>query len=157
MTKKIYLSKAFSLIELIIIIAIVAILSTIAIPSYINYILTSKVTAMYEATAPSRFIVTNDYKNSCSGINYTFNSGTGSPSFLKPSNYISSMSITNGVISVTGNATALSNNAINLTVTPSADSTRQLTWTCCVDSSFFNYAPSVCQNATSVCTAIPAC
>jgi prepilin-type N-terminal cleavage/methylation domain-containing protein len=158
MANKSYLNQAFSLVELLVTIVILSVLVSVAAPMYSKYMLQSKVSAMYESATPAKFIVTNDYysKGNCSTANYTYSSGN--PQFLKPTNYVSSMSIATGVITVTGNSTKLNSNAIILTIKPSIDAQQQVNWTCCVNNdSFLTYAPTECKNSASVCTAIPSC
>jgi len=140
-------NKAFNLIELLVTIAILALIVGFALPSFTTYMLRSKVNTMYEAAAAAKFVVTNDYLNQGALTSITYPSG--STAFTTPaqsSDYISSIDVTSGKITVTGNATKLNNKAITLVITPTLDVRQQLSWACCVlSSAFFNFAPVECR------------
>lgn len=150
-------NTAFTLIELLVTLVILTIIATIAIPTYQQYKLEAKINAMYTAATAAKAVVTTDWYNagSCSNSNYSYNTTTATPQFLKPTTYISNISVANGIITITGNSTKLYNNAINLIIKPTIDDQGQINWTCCVSSSsFFNYVPLECRNNTTVCTTV---
>jgi prepilin-type N-terminal cleavage/methylation domain-containing protein len=147
MTNKKRAYTAFTLIELLVTITIIGILASVAAPMYSSYMLQSKISSMYESIATAKFIVANDYynKGDFSTANYTYDSGTGTPQFLKPTNYATSISIANGVITVTGNSAKLNGNSIILSLTPDTDSQQQVNWACNV----------MVPEGSSICTLFP--
>lgn len=137
--------KGFSLIELIVTCSIIAILALVGIPAYTKYRLTGKVSTMVSAGAAAQFAVANDYFNK--GYTFTNTDFTaGSQPFLMPQvNFISSITVTNGVVYVNGNADNLNGNQINLVFTPTVTN-NNITWTCKVDPAFYSYVPVHCRN-----------
>lgn len=136
----------FTLMELLVIVVIIIILAAIAVPSYSSYRIRSKVAVMINAASAAQLAVANDYFNQ----GYTFNNSdfaANSQPFLVPSNdFITSIAVTNGIITVTGNADKLGTKQINLVFTPSVTN-NNITWTCAVSTDFFDFVPASCQNA----------
>ena len=136
----------FTLMELLVIVVIIIILAAIAVPSYSSYRIRSKVAVMINAASAAQLAVANDYFNQ----GYTFNNSdfaANSQPFLVPANdFITSIAVTNGIITVTGNADKLGNKQINLVFTPSVTN-NNITWTCAVSTAFFDFVPASCQNA----------
>ncbi|WGE32459.1 prepilin-type N-terminal cleavage/methylation domain-containing protein [Actinobacillus genomosp. 2] len=97
------LAKAFTLIELMIVIAIIAILATIAIPSYNSYTQKAALSELLSASSSYKTDVeicvynTGDINACNSGQN-----GIKKDSDLKNSKYLKSVSVTNGEIKVVG-------------------------------------------------------
>lgn len=142
-------NKAFTFIELLTVLIVLGIMMTIAVPLYSKYVLRARVNAMLSALTPAKFAVTNDYFNFgvFTSSNYSYNSGTGNPQFLKPTTYVSCNKVVNGAITIVGNSNKLNSNAIKLTLTPSADPQQQVTWACCVSSSsFYDFVPPECKS-----------
>lgn len=135
----------FSLIELVITCSIIALLALISIPIYTKYRLRSKVSTMISAASGAQFAVANDYFNQ----GYTFantNFASGSQPFLVPSsNFISSITVENGWVRVTGDPDYLNGNQIDIVFQPTVEN-NSVTWTCYIGSAYFEYAPESCRN-----------
>lgn len=94
-------SSGFTLLELMITVAIVAILSSIAVPTYLNYTRRAYFTEIVAATAPYKIGVVECYQNlgTLTGCN---SGGNNIPAAIttKTGN-VASASVTNGVITIT--------------------------------------------------------
>ena len=137
-------NSAFTLIELLTTLIILGIVATFAIPSYNKYILRSRVNAMYEAATAAKFIVADDYNNQGQFPSY----GSNTTPFTKAkADYIASISIDNGIITITGVSSKLQNKSITLTLKPKITPANQVAWQCCISSiNYFDYAPPECRN-----------
>ena len=137
---------AFTLLELLVVLVIVGVIAAAALPNFQKFILRSRVSTMYEAATAAQFAVTNDFYNQgyvLTNVNYA----SGAAAFTTPSStYITSISITTGRVTITGNASRLFNNAIVLTITPTSDQNQTISWQCCVgNTAFYDYVPSNCR------------
>jgi prepilin-type N-terminal cleavage/methylation domain-containing protein len=141
--------QAFTLAEMLVVIVILGIISAFAIPGYTKYIVRSRVQAMYDAATAAKFIVTDDYSNQGTFPTYA---SKATPFTTSKADYISSIDITKGRITITGVAAKLYNKEINLTLQPTAQSPQQVSWQCCVSSpDFFDYAPAECRYEMTAC------
>ena len=98
-------SKGFTLIELLIVIAIIGILAAIAIPAYTGYTRKAKVQEVIHAMGAVKTAVMAYYTES--GMAPTVADAAtimGQLGVDVPTKYLSSMSVTNGVIEATFNA-----------------------------------------------------
>lgn len=133
--------KAFSLLEMMIIIVILLIISIVAYPTLNNYLIQSKVTDAVLAAAPLQTMVTNQIASlgSVTGSGNNLNTPTSI------SRYVSAYSINaNGVISITTSPNA---GGISFTLSPTYDATsEQVSWTCAVsDADMNDMVPSQCR------------
>jgi len=140
------INKAFTLIELMVTLAIVAALAIIGVPAYSKYRVKTKVATMFAAAGAAQLAVTNDYYNQ----GYTFSTisyANNSQPFTTPSSsVISSIAISAGIITVSGNSAELGSRGINLVFTPSV-SNNDITWLCSTNSTaYFEFVPVSCQN-----------
>lgn len=137
---------AFTLIELLVTISIVISLTMVAIYSYSNYRIRAKVAAMVGAASAVELAVASDYFNQGYTFNNTNFAANSQPFLVSEYDFITSITVTNGVITITGNSTNLGSRQINLVFTPSV-ANNNITWTCSVSSTFFDFVPASCKNA----------
>lgn len=138
--------KAFTIIELVVVFAIIATLAIIGVPVYSKYRVRANVANMFGAAGAAQLAIANDYFNQ----GYTFsnsNYANGSQPFTtSQSTVISSIAISSGVITITGNASELGARSINLIFTPSV-SNNDISWACATNSSsYFEFVPDSCQH-----------
>ena len=125
MTKS--LQRAFTLIELMIVIAIIAILATIAIPAYSNYTKKAALSELLQASSTYKSDVeiciynTNNVA-SCSGGS---NGVQANKTSADDSKYLASVSVASGVITVTGKGSL---NGYSYTMTPKFNA-NTISWT----------------------------
>lgn len=131
------IQRAFTLIELMIVIAIIAILATVALPSYNNYTKKAALSELLSASSAYKTDVeiciynTGETKSCSSGIN-----GIKSHDDIKNAKYLAAISVVSGVINVTGKGSV---EGYGYTLTPDYSS-KTLSWkTTCIgeDKSLF--------------------
>ena len=131
--------------ELLVTFAIVATLAAVAVPAYSKYRIRGKVATMVAAGSAAEMTVVNDYFNQGYNLS-TINYANNSQPFVTPSSvFISSIAISAGVITVTGNTSELGGRAINITLTPTVVN-NDFTWVCSTSSTYFEYAPDECRH-----------
>lgn len=136
----------FTLIELLVTLSILIGLTMIAVPSYSNYRIRSKVAAMISAASAAELAVANDYFNQGYTFSNTDFAANSQPFLISEYNFITSITVTNGIITVTGNPDNLGGRQINLVFTPTV-ANNNITWTCTVSPAFFDFVPANCKNA----------
>ncbi len=114
---KAQMQKGFTLIELMIVVAIIGILAAVALPAYQDYTKRAKMTEVINFMAAGKTGVSEAYANSNSltGIDNT-KAGLAAAASIK-SKYVTSVTITNGVIVAvpTGIDTACNGKSVTLT------------------------------------------
>lgn len=138
------MARGFSLIELLITITIIAIIAVIAMPAYTEYVVSARAAELVTSAHPAQlavgsYVVDN---NTITGFTYASDAEDFTSS---PTTVVSSITVTNGVIVVTGNSSVLESNTIVLTFTPTV-SNNKTSWICASSSTFHHLLPKVCQN-----------
>lgn len=128
-------SKGFTLIELMIVVAIIGILAAVAIPAYNDYTQTTKATSGLAGLSSYKTTVAMCYQKQ--GALADCDSGAyGIPAAITASgsiNYLTAVSVTNGVIEATLDAKDREGAAIEISLTPTVSS-GTLNWTvACTD------------------------
>ena len=139
----------FSLIELMIVVAIIGILAAIALPSYQDYAVRSRVSELILAASSAktaiaeRYQVNNDASTAGSGVTVPV---TGK---------VTASDVTSdGVITVNGSTAASSVGAtVTVTIKPSYGSNGSVTWSCIGSPS--RYMPSSCVSLSAQAIPIP--
>jgi type IV pilus assembly protein PilA len=138
-------TKAFTVVELLISFAIIAIIASAAAPIYANYHTKFKVSKMYAIAQAAQLYVVDDYRNNTTLANIAYANGS-KPFITTKEQFITSITITAGVISVVGNATYLGSRAITLTMTPTIQTNSDLNWRCIVNNaSYYDFVPTECR------------
>ncbi len=144
-TRRIECQRAFTLIELMIVIAIIAILLALAMPAYQNYTIRTKVSEGLYAAAPVKLAIAETLQTAASLNPPDFSFGG--------STYVDSISIApaTGVITITTRNTGAQTDPV-LVLTPS-DGTggiprqdQPIVWTCTVLNGDPVYVPASCRS-----------
>jgi type IV pilus assembly protein PilA len=139
----------FSLIELMIVVAIIGILAAIALPSYQDYAVRSRVSELIQAASSAKTAIAERYQinndASTAGIGVT----------VPVTGKVTASDVTSdGIVTVNG-STAASSVGANVTVTikPNYGSNGSVTWSCIGSPS--RYMPSSCVSLSAQAIPIP--
>lgn len=127
--KQQYNLDGFSLLELLVVVAIITVIAAFAIPGYTNYVLNSRVNALWQQAEAAKLQVESMYLKKNMPINtITVNSGT--TEFTTPTlDFVKCITVQNGVISVVGEPTKFNDQDVWIAWEPS-DSGGAITWSC---------------------------
>ncbi len=139
----------FSLIELMIVVAIIGILAAIALPSYQDYAVRSRVSELILAASSAKTAIAERYQ--VNNDSSTAGSGVTVPVTGK----VTASDVTSdGVITVNGSTAASSVGAtVTVTIKPSYGSNGSVTWSCI--GSPARYMPSNCVSVSAQAIPIP--
>jgi type IV pilus assembly protein PilA len=132
--------KGFTLVELMLIVGIIGIMAAIALPTYQNFTVRTKVSELLLTASSFKMAVAekaqDDGALASAGVGLT----------VVPSGKVSGGSVTNdGIVTVSGNAATLGV-AVTITLTPSRGLDGKVVWVCSTAAATFKYVPKQCQN-----------
>ncbi len=137
--------RAFTLIEVLIVVAIISILAAVSLPAYQDYVTRAKVTELILAADSCKLSITEYWQSQAAFPPDMTTSGC----IDQKTQYVASVKVgANGVITVTG---ATGPNALDVAaagdfvMAPSIASTGQLVWDCKTSTIPKKYLPSICR------------
>ncbi len=134
--------QGFTLIELMIVVAIIGILAAIAIPAYQDYTVRTQVSEGLNLASAAKLGVSETV--SSSGLFATDNAAAGVPSSTSiRGNYVSSVAIGTGVITITYSINQITGDTVTLTPNTIAGAIR---WTCASTTVPNRYLPPECRS-----------
>lgn len=142
------LNKAFSLIELLTIVAIVAIIAAFAVPSYISYVIQTKVNSLWAEAEPAKLAVQSAYMRTRQPIDELVFYYNQHPFTSSSTNFVKCVTIQNGTISVVGKPEFFYGKDIWLTWVPTIVD-GAIDWTCIYSSDAAEYM----QGMSETCSA----
>lgn len=132
--------QGFTLIELMIVVAIVGILAAIALPAYQDYIVRSKVTELVVQADACKTAVIEFY-----AANATLPAdGDAAGCTNQSSQYVASVTVQSGAITVAGTSAVPTGTNIILTPTPGSTADQPLRWVCSTGGTE-KYVPANCR------------
>ncbi len=136
--------QGFTLIELMIVVAIIGILAAIAIPAYQDYTIRAKVTEGLNLAAATKLAVSETAASGTVLADMDTLASVGTA--FSPTDIVSGISITDGVITITYDADEVGGTSFNIVLTPTIASSGALTWGCAVsDAAYSKYVPANCR------------
>jgi type IV pilus assembly protein PilA len=134
------LIKAFTLLEMMLVIAIIGIMATLAIPAYQDYVVRARVMEGLQMSMPARMAVNEVYMTS---HEFPVSQQATAYQSPEPSKNIENISIASGTGVITIAYTTQAGGG-TLVLTPAVKSDGQLTWDCQQGSLPDKFKPQVC-------------
>ncbi len=121
--------SAFSLLELLVIAAIVSVIAAIAIPGYTNYIINTRVNALWQQAEAAKLQVQSRYLKRNVPVN-TITVNSGAAEFTTTNvDFVKCITVQDGTVSVVGDPAKFNNQDVWIAWQPTI-SDEALTWTC---------------------------
>jgi len=132
--------KAFTLIELMLVVAIISVLAAIALPLYSEFAIRTRVAELVAAAAKFKGAIAEK------ALNDGILTRAGAFLTVVPSGRVIGGAVTNdGVISVYGSKTSIGTD-VTIVLTPSLATDGKVLWTCSAAPNLHKYVPSECRH-----------
>jgi type IV pilus assembly protein PilA len=136
--------RGFSLVELMTVIAIIGTVTALAMPVYNEYITNAKANALWTEAAEAKLAVESAFLKSSTPITSLSVAANAAQYTTARSNFVSCITINNGVVSVVGDSTKLNSKAIWVSFVPNI-SNGTLDWQCYYSADAAAYLAENCQ------------
>lgn len=134
--------RAFSLIELLVIAAIITVVAAFAIPGYSNYIMHTRVNALWQEAEAAKLQVTSQYlKQNTPVASITVNSGTTDYT-TSNLDFVKCITIQDGVVAVVGDPAKFNDMSVWIAWEPTITA-EAITWTCTYSEDAADYVTDV--------------
>lgn len=132
--------KAFTLIELMLVLAIMGVLAAVALPLYSEFAIRTRVAELVAAAAKFRAAISEKALNDSALMR------AGAALTVVPGGRVIGGVVTDdGIISVYGSKTSIGAD-VTIVLTPSIASDGKVLWTCSAATNLHKYVPSQCRN-----------
>jgi len=137
--------RAFSLVELMVVVGAIGILAALAMASYSKYVMRARVSALINSAASVQVQVEQYFTQNSTLLNFNPSYNT----FADPT-LVGKLEVQNSIIVIVGTPLV---NQIQIALVPviqyvpSTTTITGITWTCRTPSNFFPYVPALCKNA----------
>lgn len=124
-----HLNRGFSLLELLVVAAIITVLAAFTIPGFLNYVVQTRVNALWQQADAAKLQVASMYLKRDMPVN-TINVNSGAAEYTTANvDFVKCITIQNGIVSVVGNPAKFSNKNIWIAWEPTVAGTA-LNWSC---------------------------
>ncbi len=140
-------ARAFSLLELLVVVSIIAVITIATAPSYLTYMEKTRVNALWEQAAAAKLAVESKYlKQNATVSNITVNSGTTEYT-SSTDEIVKCITIQAGTVSVLGKASSFSNKSIWISWVPTTTS-GYIVWSCLYSADAAPYLSNLATNCS---------